>query len=297
MGAEAITDRWLAWLTDGRDARSPEVRRRSLELLLPIRDEVLRAAELRAGQTVLDVGAGEGLLGVAALEQVGADGRVIFSDVSPAVVDHVRRGTEKLGLQHRAAFVVADAATLDRIADGSVDVVLMRSVLIYVDDPAQAARAFARVLRPDGRVSLFEPLNSITRDPTGNSFVGYDTTPVAEETRAVYDVYDRSQPPSDPMLTLSTAGLVADFEQAAFVTIEARESVSSAAPPPADDTAITGLLHGKPNPLAPSVSEAAREALDSDASRRFLDTLVDAARSGRGRRRQAHLYLAARLGS
>jgi hypothetical protein len=38
MAAARLTDRWLSWLTGGRDAGSTALRRRSLELLLPIRD-------------------------------------------------------------------------------------------------------------------------------------------------------------------------------------------------------------------------------------------------------------------
>jgi ubiquinone/menaquinone biosynthesis C-methylase UbiE len=38
------------------------------------------------------------------------------------------------------------------VADGSVDVVTTRSVLIYVAEKAQAFAAFARVLRPQGRI-------------------------------------------------------------------------------------------------------------------------------------------------
>ncbi|WP_348240817.1 methyltransferase domain-containing protein, partial [Salmonella enterica] len=51
------------------------------------------------------------------------------------------------------------AETLEGIADSSVDVVTTRSVLIYVDDKAAAFAAFHRVLKPGGRVSLFEPIN------------------------------------------------------------------------------------------------------------------------------------------
>ena len=44
--------------------------------------------------------------------------------------------------------------------DQCVDVVVARSVLIDVADKARAATEFHRVLRPSGRVSLYEPINS-----------------------------------------------------------------------------------------------------------------------------------------
>ena len=43
------------------------------------------------GETLLDVGTGDGLIGVAALDLVGASGTVIFSDVSEALLERVSR--------------------------------------------------------------------------------------------------------------------------------------------------------------------------------------------------------------
>jgi hypothetical protein len=154
----------------------------------------------------------------------------------------------------------------------------------------------ARVLRPGGRVSLFEPLNAATLDPTGESFFGYDTSQLREQARAVQAAFGRRQPrESDPMMTLTPAGLVHDFERAGFSHVVARDELTSMAMPPADEHTIKALLHGQPNPQLPTVAQAAREALPGAEAERFLAALTDAARAGRGRRRQAALYLAAHL--
>jgi SAM-dependent methyltransferase len=65
--------------------------------------------------------------------------------------------------EHRCRFVLASAESLTGIADASVDVVTTRSVLIYVKDKAAALREFYRVLRPGGRISVFEPVNVYQR--------------------------------------------------------------------------------------------------------------------------------------
>ena len=54
----------------------------------------------------------------------------------------------------------AAAEDLAPIADESVDVVTTRSVVIYVTEKQRAFDEFHRVLRPGGRLSMFEPINS-----------------------------------------------------------------------------------------------------------------------------------------
>ena len=46
---------------------------------------------------VLDVGAGDGLIGFDALERVGDEGQVVFSEVSPTLVDRCREIAEAAG--------------------------------------------------------------------------------------------------------------------------------------------------------------------------------------------------------
>ncbi|MFI7280175.1 class I SAM-dependent methyltransferase [Micromonospora chersina] len=124
--------------------------------LAAFRDGVLEEAGLAAGDVVLDVGWGTGLIGFGALDRLGPDGRVIFSDVSLDVLDECRRTASGDG---RCSFVVASANDLAGIAEASVDVVTTRSLLIYSDRKASAFAEFFRVLRPGGRSSLFEPIN------------------------------------------------------------------------------------------------------------------------------------------
>ena len=83
-------DRWSRWLRERRDAGDEERRAFILAQLAPVRDRVLGGAEPLAGATLLDVGTGDGLIGLGALERVGPGGTVIFSDVSPALLEHAR---------------------------------------------------------------------------------------------------------------------------------------------------------------------------------------------------------------
>ena len=81
-----------------------------LEGLAHVRNKVLDRSGLIEGETLLDVGCGEGLIGFGALER-GA-GHVVFSDISDDLLDFCREGAEALGVADRVSFVNAGAADL-----------------------------------------------------------------------------------------------------------------------------------------------------------------------------------------
>jgi ubiquinone/menaquinone biosynthesis C-methylase UbiE len=156
-----LRDRWHRWLTDVRFGGDDEARREFTEFLYPVRDAVLDGAALRSGDVLLDVGTGEGLIAFGGLDRLGKSGQVVFCDISQDLLGHCRALAAAAGVLDRCSFVLASADSLDGVPDASVDVVTTRSVLIYVKDKAAALREFHRVLRPGGRVSLFEPINAL----------------------------------------------------------------------------------------------------------------------------------------
>jgi arsenite methyltransferase len=175
----ASRDKWAEWVLARRHADDAEQKRRALEFLGPIRDRVLGNARVRPGEVVLDVGAGDGLIAFGAMPLVEELGRVVFCDVSQDLLDHCRNAANERGMAERAEFVRAAAEDLSPIADGSFDVVTTRSVLIFVQQKDAAFREFHRVLRPGGRVSIFEPINNYFPDDM-DDFSGFDAQPVRD---------------------------------------------------------------------------------------------------------------------
>src|SRR5439155_21086938 len=125
-------DQWAEWLVRTRFAgwTQKEVAN-ALEELGRWRDRVLDGARVDVGETVADVGAGTGLLTLGAVERVGPDGDVLALDVSVDALEELRRNTSAPNI----SYLVGRADVLP-LPDESVDVVLTRSVLIYVDDKA-----------------------------------------------------------------------------------------------------------------------------------------------------------------
>ncbi|MPZ28950.1 MAG: hypothetical protein GEV12_21765 [Micromonosporaceae bacterium] len=68
-----------------------------LPQLYEFRDNVVRGASIALGDVVLDVGCGDGLLGIGALPRVGDAGVVIFSDVSTDLLSRCRELVTELG--------------------------------------------------------------------------------------------------------------------------------------------------------------------------------------------------------
>jgi ubiquinone/menaquinone biosynthesis C-methylase UbiE len=259
--------------------------------LLPVRDEVLDRAALRPGDTLLDVGAGDGLIAFGALDRLGPHGRVIFSDVSADLLEHCKEVAAAAGQLDRCEFVRAPADRLAGIGDGSVDAVTTRSVLIYVADKAAAFAEFRRVLKPGGRVSIFEPINRLMHGDV-RLFFGYDIQPVAAIAAKLAAWFDVIQPPaSDPMGDFDDRDLVRLAEQAGFadVRLDLQITVTSWRDPAPWDR----FLRSSPNPKVPPLGDALAAALTPAELTTFTDHLRPLVESGRGEHRRALAYLTA----
>jgi SAM-dependent methyltransferase len=106
------------------------------------------AADLRAGEEVLDVACGSGNASLAAARRFC---QVVGVDYVPALLDRARRRADAEGLD--VAFKEADAEDLP-FPDDSFDVVLSTCGAMFAPDQEQAARELLRVVRPGGRIGM-----------------------------------------------------------------------------------------------------------------------------------------------
>lgn len=119
----------------------------------PVARDLIAAADLRAGERVLDVACGTGIVTRLAAEHVGPGGALAGLDLNPGMVA-VARSTapaEPSSEWHEAS---ADAMPLP---DGAFDVVLCSMGLQFMADKAAALSEMRRVLAPGGRVLVTAP--------------------------------------------------------------------------------------------------------------------------------------------
>src|SRR6516164_4249542 len=109
---------------------------------------LLTAAEVSAGDRVLDVATGTGEAAIAAISLVGDAGVVVGADISAAMLGAARA---RLPRSYRA--IVTDGQSL-AFQDASFDAVICQLGLMFFPDPARGLAEFRRVLRRGGCASV-----------------------------------------------------------------------------------------------------------------------------------------------
>lgn len=129
-------------------------------------------ANLKPGETVVDLGCGGGLDVFLAAKKVGPNGKAIGIDMTPQMLELARKNAEKSGVTN-AEF---HHATIDKLPlpDGSVDCVISNCVINLAPDKKAVFKEVARVLKSGGRLAVSDiALKKPLPPEVGNDLMAY----------------------------------------------------------------------------------------------------------------------------
>ncbi len=132
-------------------------------------ERLVTALDLRAGQTVADIGAGRGQLAVALAREVGPSGRVYATELDE---DRLRDIREAAASAELANVVVLEAhATRTNLPPQCCDALVLRRVYHHFGEPRLMNRSMLESLEPGGRLAVidFAPDSAESADPEGRA--------------------------------------------------------------------------------------------------------------------------------
>lgn len=267
-----VVKTWTEWLTNSRFSYMSEAQKQQTFLwLFEVRDKVLDRANLKPDDNVLDIGTGNGLLSFGAyerLKEMNGTGRVIASDAFIDCVDECYKIAKTCEIENEMSFIQADACDT-KLPEDTIDVVIMRSVLVHILDKSKAIKEFFRILKPsEGRISIFEPIISKNTKyfelMTPEKYPNYEILKQAEEKM----VTDKN----DPLMNFDEDSLKKDFEEAGFKNINIEIAIQSSTYPVSKEM-IDPWLNTPPSPGKHTVKEKYLQSLSEKDVNEFIETL------------------------
>jgi ubiquinone/menaquinone biosynthesis C-methylase UbiE len=120
-------------------------------------DEIKRLAALmewKPGTVVADIGAGDGRYTWAAVEHLGASGKVFATEIDEQKLAALRAEVKKRNLQN--VTVVESAGADTNLPAGCCDAIFLRRVYHHLTKPAEFDAKLVRSLKPGGRLAIIE---------------------------------------------------------------------------------------------------------------------------------------------
>jgi len=117
-------------------------------------DRIFEAIGVAEGQTICEIGAGNGALSLAVARRVGDSGHVYTSELGDERVATLRKAATASGLPQMTVVEGAPAAT--NFPDGACDALFMRNVYHHFADPERMNASILAAMKPGARLAIVD---------------------------------------------------------------------------------------------------------------------------------------------
>ena len=117
-------------------------------------EEMLKVLGIKPGQTVCDMGCGNGYHSLKMAKRVGKKGRVLGVDIQPQMLKLLRARAKQQGIENVEP--ILGLLHDPKLPKGKVDLILCVDVYHEFSHPEHMLRAMRRALAPGGRIALVE---------------------------------------------------------------------------------------------------------------------------------------------
>lgn len=284
---EAPTDEWFHWLLHERHGGDSDHEHVVRDAVARFVDRVLDGAGLFADMTLVDIGTGDGVVGLRAIERLGKNMHVIFTDISAPLLRHAEMLAKQRSTLQQCTFLQCSAENLSAIADSSADAVVARASVAYVADKMAAFREFHRVLKPGGRISIAEPimqdeafaaraLKKAVEGRAGPPSDGF--LPLLHRWKAAQFPDTEEACAKNPLVNFSERDLLNFVRNAGFSEIHLQLAIDITAPL---STSWDVLLNSSPHPWAPPLQRILTEQFSQEERRLFESVVRPTVESGK----------------
>jgi FkbM family methyltransferase len=118
------------------------------------RNEIVVACELKAGQTIADIGAGTGLFTRLFAAAVKGESRVVAVDIAPKFLEHIRETCREARLMNVETLQCTADST--ELPPASIDVAFICDTYHHFEFPSKTMASLHRALKRGGRVILID---------------------------------------------------------------------------------------------------------------------------------------------
>jgi predicted methyltransferase len=118
------------------------------------REAILKAAGIKPGMTVADIGAGTGIFTIPFARATGPEGKVYAVEIAPKFIEYIKQRAEKEQVPNVHTVLCTDRSV--ELTEASIDLAFICDVYHHFEHPADSLQSLYKALKPGGTLVLID---------------------------------------------------------------------------------------------------------------------------------------------